>query len=130
MTTGNFKFSHTVIIRENDCIGCTKCIEACPVDAILGTAKQMHTVIQAECIACQLCLPACPVDCMEMVKLPAPRENAAEIAANARMRFQARKKRLTEEKKIAAIRLSSTTPTEQQKKAYIDAVLTRKAKRT
>jgi electron transport complex protein RnfB len=53
-----------VWIDENWCIGCTLCIEACPVDAIIGTHKRMHTVIEAECTGCELCLPVCPVDCM------------------------------------------------------------------
>jgi electron transport complex protein RnfB len=53
-------------IIEADCIGCTKCIQACPVDAILGAAKQMHTVIASECTGCDLCVEPCPVDCIEM----------------------------------------------------------------
>ncbi len=53
-------------IREDECIGCTKCIQACPVDAILGAAKQMHTVIVDECTGCDLCVEPCPVDCIEM----------------------------------------------------------------
>jgi len=53
-------------IREAECIGCTKCIQACPVDAILGAAKQMHTVIASECTGCDLCVEPCPVDCIEM----------------------------------------------------------------
>ncbi len=55
------------VIREDECIGCTKCIQACPVDAILGAAKQMHTVIAKECTGCDLCVEPCPVDCIDMV---------------------------------------------------------------
>mgnify|MGYP006073370317 FL=1 len=54
-------------IREDECIGCTKCIQACPVDAILGAAKQMHTVIVDECTGCDLCVDPCPVDCIDML---------------------------------------------------------------
>ena len=58
------------IIDEGRCIGCTLCIQACPVDAILGAAKQMHTVIANECTGCELCLSPCPVDCIDMVETP------------------------------------------------------------
>ncbi|QJI44507.1 electron transport complex subunit RsxB [Pseudomonas sp. ADAK2] len=57
-------------IREAECIGCTKCIQACPVDAIVGAAKLMHTVIVDECTGCDLCVAPCPVDCIEMRPLP------------------------------------------------------------
>ncbi|MEP4891658.1 MAG: electron transport complex subunit RsxB [Aliiglaciecola sp.] len=56
-------------IREDECIGCTKCIQACPVDAIIGAAKQMHTVIQDECTGCDLCVDPCPVDCIDMIPI-------------------------------------------------------------
>ena len=62
-------------IREDECIGCTKCIQACPVDAILGAAKQMHTVIVAECTGCDLCVEPCPVDCIDMLPIATTLQN-------------------------------------------------------
>ena len=56
-------------IREDECIGCTKCLQACPVDAIVGAAKQMHTVIADECTGCDLCVEPCPVDCIDMIPI-------------------------------------------------------------
>jgi len=58
------------VIDEQVCIGCTLCIQDCPVDAILGAPKQMHTVIATECTGCELCLPPCPVECITMVEVP------------------------------------------------------------
>lgn len=55
-----------VYIDEQTCIGCTLCIQACPIDAIAGAAKQMHTVIESECTGCNLCIPPCPVDCIHI----------------------------------------------------------------
>ncbi|MGV6850707.1 MAG: electron transport complex subunit RsxB [bacterium] len=66
---GEEKPPEVAIIIEADCIGCTKCIQACPIDAILGAAKQMHTVIKKECTGCELCVEPCPVDCIIMVPL-------------------------------------------------------------
>jgi len=67
---GEAKLEKTVVvIDEQVCIGCTLCIQACPVDAILGAAKQMHTVIRDECTGCNLCIPPCPVDCIHIVPL-------------------------------------------------------------
>jgi electron transport complex protein RnfB len=63
------------LIDEDTCIGCTLCIQACPVDAILGAAKQMHTIIEKECTGCELCLPPCPVDCIEMIPIQESTEN-------------------------------------------------------
>jgi len=62
-------------IREDECIGCTKCIQACPVDAILGAAKLMHTIIASECTGCDLCVEPCPVDCIDMIELPTTLQN-------------------------------------------------------
>ena len=63
------------IIREPECIGCTKCIQACPMDAILGAAKQMHTVIEHECTGCNLCIAPCPVDCIHITPVTVQPEN-------------------------------------------------------
>lgn len=64
---GDSQPKRIAVIREDECIGCTKCIQACPVDAILGAAKQMHTVIESECTGCDLCVEPCPVDCIDML---------------------------------------------------------------
>ena len=80
-------------VIEADCIGCTKCIQACPVDAIVGGPNLMHTIITAECTGCELCVPPCPVDCIEMVEapqLPAPFLRAPHSL----MRYRARTARL------------------------------------
>jgi electron transport complex protein RnfB len=66
---GEEKPKTAVRIDELRCIGCTLCIQACPVDAILGSAKHMHTVIADECTGCKLCLPPCPVDCIDMIPI-------------------------------------------------------------
>jgi electron transport complex protein RnfB len=68
-THGEVKPKMVAVIDEQRCIGCTLCIQACPVDAILGAQKQMHTVISQECTGCELCIAPCPVDCIEMVEI-------------------------------------------------------------
>ena len=62
-------------IREDECIGCTKCIQACPVDAIVGATRQMHTVIIDECTGCDLCVAPCPVDCIDMLPIKTTDKN-------------------------------------------------------
>lgn len=83
------------LIDEAQCIGCTLCIQACPVDAILGAPKLMHTVLTELCTGCELCVPPCPVDCIALVPPPAgdPGWTPARAAA-ARNRFDARRARL------------------------------------
>lgn len=90
-------------IIEADCIGCTRCIQACPVDAIVGAARLMHTVLAAECTGCELCLPPCPTDCIVMLpveQVPAsgPPDWTRERADHARQRYQARQQRLARRK--------------------------------
>ena len=85
------------VIDEAACIGCTICIQKCPVDAILGAAKRMHTVIAEECTGCELCVAPCPVDCIALVPAPAthPALATPSLAASAaRGRHRARLKRL------------------------------------
>lgn len=78
---GEEKNLPTVVrIDEQTCIGCTLCIQACPVDAIVGAAKQMHTVIESECTGCNLCIPPCPVDCIHIIEIkPSVRNWTTEL---------------------------------------------------
>ncbi len=87
---GLHKPKSVAFIIEKDCIGCVKCIAACPVDAILGAAKFMHTVIASECTGCELCLAPCPVDCIVMIPLP---EQPALTQAQKHTRTQLAKRR-------------------------------------
>jgi H+/Na+-translocating ferredoxin:NAD+ oxidoreductase subunit B len=91
------------VIDERWCIGCTLCIKACPVDCIVGFSKRMHTVIDALCTGCELCVPVCPVDCIEMVDLSSPAIGwqawSAELAAQARARYDQHKQRLGREQR-------------------------------
>lgn len=100
---GDASVARVAVIREAECIGCTRCIQVCPTDAIIGAAKQMHTVIEADCTGCELCVPACPVDCIDMPVStretgqplwPAPRPIDEDRAARARRLFDARQRRL------------------------------------
>ncbi len=115
----------TAWIREDECIGCTKCIQACPVDAILGAAKHMHTVITNECTGCELCIAPCPVDCIDLLPHPgwqAANDDAerqaylAQRASTARQRFLARNERLvrqTEERRQRRARRLASRNTRQ-----------------
>jgi Na+-translocating ferredoxin:NAD+ oxidoreductase subunit B len=89
------KQASVVSVRESECIGCTKCIQACPVDAIVGAPKKMHTVITDACNGCELCIPPCPVDCIDIESVP-PRliDEELSLVAQSRQRFEARKQRI------------------------------------
>ncbi len=81
------------VIDEALCIGCFKCIQACPVDAIVGAPKQMHTVIADECTGCELCVPPCPVDCIAMLPVEAAASGWSLATASAGQRQQAERAR-------------------------------------
>ena len=126
---------HVARIDEPRCIGCTLCIQACPVDAIVGASKRMHTVISELCTGCDLCVAPCPVDCIEMVAATGddaswdgPRADAA------RERYRFRQERLASEAAERASRLAPRSPSVRVqpggKRATIDAALARaRAKR-
>ena len=126
------------LIDEALCIGCTLCIQACPVDAIVGAAKLMHTVVTELCSGCDLCVPPCPVDCIEMV--PAIGEDALwdrPRADAARERYELRSERLERERSDRAERLAQralearrSDPEAEEKRAIIQAAIERaRAKR-
>lgn len=97
-------FPAVAAIDEARCIGCTLCFQACPLDAIVGAAGFLHTVIAGECSGCALCVPACPVDCIAMVEVEGA-ASAAERRARAaryRRRYEARRARLESERAAAA----------------------------
>ena len=84
------------LIDEARCIGCTLCIDACPVDAIVGAQGLMHTVVEPWCIGCALCLPPCPVDCIDMLAARSAWTASNKLAAKGRA--QRRKRRLQQQK--------------------------------
>jgi electron transport complex protein RnfB len=98
-------------VDEDWCIGCTLCIAACPVDAIVGANKRMHTVIEAHCTGCELCLPVCPVDCIPLVNVSAEATGwqawSLEQAQQARRRYALRTVRLQREAQEHAERLQA-----------------------
>jgi len=120
------------LIDEARCIGCTLCMQACPVDAIVGASKCMHTVIAELCTGCDLCLPPCPVDCIAMLPLPEARAPWTRAMADAaRARFQFRNFRLERDKAERVERLArkaeekSDQPMPEAKKAIILAAIER-----
>jgi electron transport complex protein RnfB len=103
------------LIDESVCIGCAKCLPACPVDAIVGARRQLHTVIASQCSGCELCLPPCPVDCITLVPLQDTPLALAEIRANAhtyRVLYTAHQNRSSARAAERAARLRARTPTQ------------------
>jgi electron transport complex protein RnfB len=123
-------------IDEAICIGCTKCIQACPVDAIVGAAKRMHTILIDECTGCELCLPPCPVDCIALVPVaaaPLPRSAVLARATLARERYVTRNARLARERATRESRraMSKSTTAEQRpisRSAVLEAIARGKAR--
>jgi Na+-translocating ferredoxin:NAD+ oxidoreductase subunit B len=119
-------------IIEADCIGCTKCIQACPVDAIVGANKLMHTVIADDCTGCERCVPACPVDCIVLEPMPPAQADDQVHMDIARVHFQRREARLAEQQAAREVELASrkaevhTTGTKQ---SVLDALARAKAKK-
>lgn len=108
----------TAIVRLDECIGCTKCIQACPVDAIIGASQQLHIILEKECIGCGLCVEPCPVDCIDMVDIPEPLFDKAK----AKLRAKARKTRLQQQAEHAR---EQHVQAKQQRDDYLAAVLAR-----
>jgi electron transport complex protein RnfB len=104
----------SAVIDEDWCIGCTLCLEACPVDCIVGGPKAMHTVIDALCTGCELCLPACPVDCIALVPASGARTGwqawSAGQADTARRRYAWHVERLQRDERERAQQLAARAP--------------------
>lgn len=103
---GEEKPRQLAYVIEDDCIGCTKCIRACPVDAIIGASKRMHTVVADRCTGCELCVPACPVDCIALTPMPELLQDVAHAEA-ARRHFEQREARLDRERREREAQLAA-----------------------
>ncbi len=114
-------------IDEAVCIGCTLCIKACPVDAIIGAAKHMHSVLVDECSGCELCLPPCPVDCIAMVADPRPQDAGSEQqrADQYRLRVQQRAARQARRATDKRERLKATRPAVSARSPLVELAMQR-----
>lgn len=138
------KLRSVALIDESLCIGCTFCIQSCPVDAIVGAAKQMHTVIAAECTGCELCIAPCPMDCISLIPVKEEMDNSLNLpidtikkqaADKARARYQFRQQRLERDKQADNKRLKRKnivassemiqTSAEKRKQAIVQAAIKR-----
>lgn len=120
---GSTKTPAVARIDEARCIGCTLCISACPVDAIVGAAKFMHTVIKNACTGCELCLQPCPVDCIEMVPVAAATHDEKRNAARRfKARYEAREARLARMRAAAAKKTGQRTAAAKKHKAVARAI--------
>jgi electron transport complex protein RnfB len=122
------------VVDEAWCIGCTLCLQACPVDAIIGAARRMHTVVEAWCTGCELCVAPCPVDC---IVLEAPRSGPttptawlAERAAASRQRYRERQARLAAVGRVAMRRRAARSERRAAIAAAVARVRARRATRT
>jgi electron transport complex protein RnfB len=119
-------------VVEADCIGCTKCIQACPVDAIIGSSKLMHTVIADDCTGCELCVPVCPVDCIVLLPMPPAQALDPLHAHAARIHFQRRETRLerhsAEREAELAARKAAVAGGDTQRNPVLEALARAKAK--
>lgn len=117
------------VIREAECIGCTKCIQACPFDAIIGAHNLMHTVIADACNGCKLCVEPCPVDCIDLIELPERSPIAKRaLAEQSRERFKKHKARLAHEEALEREKYLQATKTVDARKAGIKAAMERAKK--
>lgn len=115
------------VIDEEHCIGCTLCIQACPVDAIIGANKRMHTVLTDWCTGCDLCLPPCPVDCIEMREVDPQTSWTPARAAQSRQRHEARQQR---QAAAPVDRLAPVASAEQKQSAVAAALARARARRS
>lgn len=117
-----FRPPAVAVIREAECIGCTKCIQACPVDAIIGAPTFMHTVIEQDCTGCDLCVDACPVDCIDMVLQEAQIADEKAKADKARLGFEQRNIRIEQEQQELQEKRRQRQLAREKSQAEIDPV--------
>lgn len=121
----SYQKNGTASIDENLCIGCTKCLSACPIDAIIGAKKLMHTVIKDECTGCELCLAPCPMDCIKIIESPKKEFNNEVERKTLRNKYNKHKLRIKEAKEYHTKRYQKNTNLNNiiDKKSYIKQVL-------